>query len=87
MRAQRCIQWSFARAKANLRFEPLAVLVDQVDYRNRCVADLCGKLDDLVKLRLARGVEDVITIERPKALVLLGVGIGAQNNGPFWVCS
>jgi len=57
------------RNRLDLRLEPLASVVDQVDDGNQRFADRADDADDVVKLLLARRVEDFIGAERRDALL------------------
>jgi len=64
MRANRGIERHLAHPQADLGFEPLAVLGDEVDDRDRCLADLGEQARNVVERRLGRCIENTITVQR-----------------------
>ena len=77
----RGLERSLAHTKADLRLEPLACRVDQVDHRHRGLANLRGKQDEVVEIGFARSVEDFVTPKRSKAGLLLGVRVCLHVQG------
>ena len=49
-----------SEAKPNLRLEPLPAVLNEVDGRYGCVADLSGKLHQAIESGLGSGVEHMI---------------------------
>ena len=60
VRAERHAARGFGHRHADTRLEPLPVLVDQRDQRDRRTADLRGEQDDVVECLFGLGVEDAI---------------------------
>ena len=52
----------FGGIHPEMRFEPLALTVDQRYQRNRCLADVADHTGDAVEFLFRRGVEDGISI-------------------------
>ena len=77
-----------AHAQTDLGLEELPPLRDQIDHADRRAADVGGELGDVVEHRLARGVEDVVAVQRLEAtrLGILRAGIVHACRVPviFW---
>ena len=56
-----------AHAEADLRLEELPPVADEVDHRDRCLAQLGGGLRDFVEILLARRVEQPVAVQGAKA--------------------
>ena len=74
MAAQAGFQRGRADPEPDLRLEPLAVGVDEVDDRDRDFAHRRDERGDVVELGFPRRVEDVVAAQRGKPLCLPGVG-------------
>ncbi len=81
VRADRGDQRGFARADADFGLEPLAVFIDQIDHRDRHIADLRGQFHDLIEIRLARRIEDFILAKgfQPERLLRVRGGFHAAD--------
>jgi hypothetical protein len=73
MRADRTVERSLPRAKADFRFEPLPAFVDQVHHRDRRLTDVACDLGDVVERRLGRGVENPVGAQRLQPLRFVGM--------------
>ncbi|CAO4133687.1 hypothetical protein OFEAOIEE_LOCUS1417 [Methylorubrum extorquens] len=60
-----------AHTEADLRLEELPPVADEIDHRDRRLAQLGGSLRNLVEILLARGVEQPIAVQGTKARSLL----------------
>jgi hypothetical protein len=70
--AERHITRRFADRPADLRLEPLAMLIDERDERDRSLADVRGKYRQVVQRLLRERVEHVVLPERVEAPGLVG---------------
>ncbi len=77
--AEGLVARSFARIKAHHCLEPLAVLIDQGDDRNRHVEHVGGELDNVVEPFVLPGVEYVLRDQRGQAQFLM-VGRGRRGH-------
>lgn len=73
-------QRSLADTQPDLGLEPLAVLGDQIDDRDRRVTDLGRQGGQVVKRRLTLGIEDVIGVKRLQAILVIDTvrGVGGH---------
>ena len=74
----------FGHGHAHLAFKPLAFGIDQRDQCDGCAANLGGEPGEVVKLRLGRGIENVVTPQRDETLGFIG-GNGRELHQPGWV--
>jgi hypothetical protein len=72
---------------ADARLEPLAMLVDERQQRDRRLADERRQRRQIVERLLGRGIEDVVTAERLEAARLVGRGAGWFHSGSTPVSS
>ena len=69
MGADRTVDRRLAHAKPDLRLEPLAALIDEIDDGNRRPADRGSHLDDFIEIGLARRVENAVVPQGGQAIL------------------
>src|SRR5580698_6489813 len=92
MRAKGDVARGFALGHADLRFKPLAILINQTDHRNRGAADARSQQSNVIELFLGLSVENLVTPQRFQALCFirwqwsLHSGFLSPPRGQAWFC-
>src|SRR5690606_16149485 len=72
---ERCLPYT----QAHFSLEKLAPVGNQVHDRDRCAADIRGELGDIVKIHLARRVENLVSRQRCQPLLFAVDGLVDRN--------